>query len=238
MHHEGMPRRTDRAAGQQRPGKQQQEVIDTMHTSRTRLVAISAATLALVVAGTASVAAQPGDRDDQFGYGLGGFGRLERRLDMRGQLGGMLGAAYDRFVRSEVTYEADDGFVTQRVDNGTIVGASETGVEYTLADGQSASVSTDEDTQVFALSVESVEFGRRGLSRQRLVRETVEMADIEAGSEVTVWATSQDDGSFLAQRIVVRPDLAEAADDAASEDADAADDASEAEVEASPATDA
>ena len=42
-----------------------------MQTSRTRLAAVSAATLALVIAGGAAVSAHPGDREDFPGRGMG-----------------------------------------------------------------------------------------------------------------------------------------------------------------------
>lgn len=188
-----------------------------MHTSRTRPLAITAATLALVVAGTAIVAAHPGDREDPLGFGGGRMRQFDEWGnvfgDMRGQLRGMIGGAFDSFVRTDTTYQSEDGFVTRRVDNGTVATAGEAGLEYTLATGESASVSTDEDTQVIALSTETVEFGLRGLSRERLMPESIAVADLSAGSEVVVWALSQDDGTFLAQRIVVQPAADEVADE-------------------------
>ena len=243
MYRQSMDRRTERAAGPL-PGRGrenvQQEDIDTMQTSRIRLAGISAATLALVVAGTAAVAAHPGDGEDRFGLGQGPMGQFGLRGEWRGQLRGMLAGTFDGFVRSETTYETDDGLVTRRVDNGTVSTVSDAGIEYAIASGETATAATDEDTQVIALSVETVEVGLRGFSRERLLPEAIDMADIAAGSEVAVWATSQADGTFLAERIVVQPDLEVSEDGATSEDSDAAaaDDATDTEAEASPASDA
>ena len=50
--------------------------------------------------------------------------------------------------------------------------------------------------------------------RERLVPETVALADLAADTDVVVWAESQADGTFLAQRIVVRPAADATADDA------------------------
>jgi len=215
-----------------------------MQTSKTRLMAISGATLALIVAGTAAVSAHPdrGDRGDQ----RGGKGRIG--AGFRQQLGSgalrdrafdRIGAKVDSFIRTETTFEDDDGLVTKRVDNGTVSGASDAALEYTLATGETASVSTDDDTQVVAFSEQTVEVGRRGISRERMVPEQVALADIEAGSEVVVWSESQDDGSFLAGRIVVQPVLDEDSDEMT--DAATTDETEDAAVDdsaAAPATDA
>lgn len=199
-----------------------------MKTSRIRLLAISGATMALIVAGTASVAAHPGNRDDRPGLGQGRMSGPGQGYGLPGEawggLGGRLGMVADSFVRHETTWQTDDGLVTQRTDNGTVASVATATLEYTLATGETASVSTDDDTEVIAFGEETVEFGRRGFSRQRLMPESIELADISAGSEVVVWAASQADGTFLAQRIVIQP-LADEADEANAE--------AETEVEAS-----
>ncbi len=125
-------------------------------------------------------------------------------------------------MRRETTVQLEDGVVTRRVDNGTVSATSDTSLDYALATGESASVTTDEDTQVVAFTEQTVE--RRGHTRTRLAPEEVALADIESGSQVVVWAQSQDDGTFLAQRIVIRPMLDEATDaaDIDSADVDAA----------------
>ena len=196
-----------------------------MQTSRTRIMALSGATLALIVAGTAAVSAHPGDRGDRgdrggFGRGgFGGFGGFERgglfglRDDLRMGIAGQL----DQFVRRETTVETDDGLVTQRVDNGTATATGEASLDYSLASGETASVVTDDETEVVAFSEQTVELGRRGIARQRLVGELIELGDVAAGSEIVVWSGSQADGSFLAQRIVVRP-VADATEAASTDD--------------------
>jgi hypothetical protein len=140
-------------------------------------------------------------------------------------------------VRRETTFEAEAGLVTRRVDNGTVSSAAGGSLDYSLATGESATVTTDDDTSVIAYSEQTVEIGRRGFSRDRLVPEEIELADIESDAEIVVWAESQDDGTFLAQRIVVQPaaeaDTEEMTDDVGATDAEAADDSAIA-----PATDA
>jgi len=152
---------------------------------------------------------------------------------------GLRGAINDRldsFVRRETTLVADTGVVTRRIDNGTATASADDSLDYSLANGESASVTTDEETRVMAVSEQTGEVGRRGHARTRLVPVEISLADIEAGSEIIVWAESQEDGSFLAQRIVVRPDMDADTDDAAgaaTDDAAGADDAA-----AVPVTDA
>jgi hypothetical protein len=185
-------------------------------------MAISGATLALVVAGTAVVTAN--HDSDQRGFGRdragaqlqrggGGFGGGMRGgfgPSMRGGFGGMM----DSFVRRETTVDqGEDGIVTRRVDNGIVASASDSGLDYTLQTGESATVTIDEDTQAYAFSerTESNEDQcRRCFRGPRLIPTEITVAAIEAGSDVVVWSESQDDGSFLAQRIVVRPTVDEA----------------------------
>lgn len=213
-----------------------------MQTSKTRLMVISGATLALVIASTAAVAAHPGDQRGERGFGKASPGQMERGDAMFGQRGGMRGGLRgamrdraDQLVRTETTYEAEDGLVTRRIDSGTLESASDAGLDYSLSTGESASVITDEDTMVVALSEQTVEVGRRGFSRDRLVPEEIALADIESGAEIRVWAESQDDGTFLAQRIVVQP-VAEAED--ATDEAGAADAAASEDAAIAPVTDA
>jgi hypothetical protein len=200
----------------------------TMRMKRTRGLTVAAASLALVMAGTASVAAHPGNDEGPFGFGRGGL------FGGRGELRGLVRGAWDGLVRSETTYQTDEGtLVTQRIDDGTLSVATETSVDYTLATGETATVTIDEDSEVIGFTTESLESGR-GFERQRLVGESIDVTDIAAGSEIVVWASSQDDGSFLAQRIVVRPTADEAADDMTSEEDAAAEDTTEVAPAASP----
>jgi hypothetical protein len=199
---------------------------------RTRMLAISGATLALVVASTAVVSAHPGNQGDGEGADKRGFGKDRggqqfQRGDrggksMQGQRGGIRGQIrsgiadhFDQFVRRETIVELDDGVVTKRVDNGTVSATGDASLDYSLATGETASVTTDDETKVVAFETQTVE--RRGHTRERVVPTEIDLASIESGAEVVVWAQSQDDGSFLAQRIVVQPDV-----DEATEAADAA----------------
>lgn len=218
-----------------------------MTTPRARLLAISGATLALIVAGTAVVSAHPGDRgfgpgqggdriEQGFGPGRGGdrsergFGPMNEGKRMAG-LRGLMNEHVDSFVRRETTVETEDGIVTKRVDHGTATSTSDTTIEYTLATGETVTVSVDDDTQVIGFGEQTIERGLR--SRTRMLPAEITLSDVAAGSQIGVWADSQDDGSFLAERIVVRPDPA------AQDEADAADDATALEDSASvPVTDA
>lgn len=218
-----------------------------MQTSRTRLAAVTAATLALVISGTAAVSAHPGDREDfagnRMGRGLMGgpgwddMGGLGRGGLMGGPMGGVFDEALDGFVRHETIYQTEDGTVTRRTDMGAVASTGETSLQYTLATGETASVTTDDATDIIALSTETIELGRRGLVRERLVPETVALADLTAGADVVVWAESQADGTFLAQRIMIRPVADPTADDAAIDEStdDAGAGAEITEVPASPA---
>jgi hypothetical protein len=210
-----------------------------MQTSRTRLIAVAATTLTLVASAGAAVAANHDDDDELFGFGGERLRpleqrfrpfeqRLDRRSDARLGVRGLVAGAFDGLVRSETTFQTDDGIVTRRVDNGAVSSTSDDGLEYSLATGEVASVRTDDDTQVIAFSEESVDFGR-GFSRTRLVPEAIAIGDIAAGSEVVVWALAQEDGSFLAERIVVRPATDDTADAAEDEALDAAEDVGEAD---------
>jgi hypothetical protein len=212
-----------------------------MHTNKTRLMAISGATLALVVATTGAVAARPGDRFDDDGGRKGrvgaelkqrfGEGRGDRGVNRGGMLQrGAIRGGLEDFERRETTIQTADGITSHRVEQGTLDSASDTGLDFTLASGETVTVTIDEDTQAVAFSEESVE-NRRGFSRERMVPTEVEVGDIAAGSDIVVWSGSDDGGDFVADRVVVQPDVDEAADaEADAVDADAAADA--------PATDA
>jgi hypothetical protein len=209
-----------------------------MQTSRTRLAVTSAATLALVIAGTAAVSAHPRDGEDAFGGrdlgrmgpGMGDMGGLGLGL---GRLGGLFDEDSD-LVRQETIYETDESTVTQRVDLGTVTTTGEASLDYSLATGEAASVTTDDATLVIGFSARSADLG--GFERRRMAAEEVALADIPAGAEVVVWAESQADGSYLAQRIVIRP-AADATTDSSDSDAsgDAGSEITEVPASAAPA---
>jgi hypothetical protein len=202
---------------------------------RARLLAISGATLALVVAGGAVASAHPGEpggRGD--GPGRGGQ-QFERGMGRPAQgmpgLRGFMGDTAGTVVRRETILQTDTGVITERVDNGTATSATDTAIEYTLATGETASATVDADTQIIAFSEDTVQRGLR--SRTRMLPAEIAITDVTAGAQIGVWAESQDDGSFLAQRIVVQPDVAQAAaadDTAAGAEATASAEASSAPV--------
>jgi hypothetical protein len=136
---------------------------------------------------------------------------------------GVLGDATGSVVRRETILQTDAGVITERIDNGTATSATDTTIEYTLATGETVSATVDADTQVIAFSEDTMQRGLR--SRTRMLPAEIAITDVTAGAQIAVWAESQDDGSFLAQRIVVQPDVAQtgaadvAADGAAADDA-------------------
>lgn len=199
-----------------------------MKKDKTRLLAVSGATLALVVGATAAVAAHPGDDQGRRGFG-GGFGQLERGMFRdRGALRG-LGGGFGDFERREVTVQTADGMTSDRVEQGTVTAATDTSLEFTLGSGEAVTVVVDTDTQAIEFSEQTVE-GRRGFTRERMVPAEIETSGIEAGTEVVVWSDSEDGADYIAQRVVVQPVASEAD---ASTEAD-----SSPEAETSPDTDA
>lgn len=163
-----------------------------MKTPRTRLLAVSGTTLALIVAGTAVVSANHG----------GGRGDSAERGE-RGQIRQHRGDPIDDFIRRETMVLTEDGSTTRRVDNGTFSAATETSLDYTLATGETVSVAIDEDTHAVTV-VAPAEADHIEGAPPPLPTE-ISVADIESESQIVVWAQSQDDGSFLAQRVMVRP---------------------------------
>lgn len=190
-----------------------------MHRNTTRTTAVVGATLALVMAGTAAVAAHPGERDDRGWEGGQGGMRAPMGGLMPGArgLGGMRGAL-DDYERREVTLQTADGTTTQRVEQGTVDSAAADALTFSLASGEVVTVVIDDDTQAYALEEQEVAT-RRGWTRTQLVPSEVETADIAAGSEVAVWSASEDGADFVASRIVIQP--AEDADTEAEAEAEA-----------------
>ncbi len=196
-----------------------------MKNNRIRLAAISGATLALAVAGTAGVAAH-GPRDDDRGFGPGMGGRIERGMAdmgfMGGPMRGQMGAAFNDFERREVTLQTATGTTVQRVENGVVDVATDSSLEFSLGSGEVVSVTLADDTEIVAFSEETVERG--GWSRQRMVPTEVAAADIAAGAQVVVWSASEDGSDFVAERIVIQPMTDTATDDAAPAEEQATDD--------------
>jgi hypothetical protein len=115
---------------------------------------------------------------------------------------------------------------TRRVEQGQAEDAADGSLAFTLGSGESVSVSVDDDTQIVALSEQTVERGLR--SRERLVPSEIELSDIAVGTEIVVWSDSEDGADFAAERIVVKPALDGDvdADDTTEADADATEEAS------------
>jgi hypothetical protein len=199
-----------------------------MNDRRIRLLAISGATLALVVASSAVVSAH-GPRDDDRGFGMG-RGRIGMDMPRGGAVPGMgaefrggLRGALDDVERRELTLQTEDGTTVSRVENGVVDGATDTSLDFTLASGETVSVTIDDDTDVIAFSEETVQRGR--WARQRLLPSEIEPSDVVAGDEVVVWSDSEDGGDFVATRVVVQPTVDETDDTAGDSEVDA--DASE-----------
>jgi hypothetical protein len=187
-----------------------------MKHDKKRLMAVSGATLALIVAGTVAVAAHPGDGGGR-GGGFGGDGFFGDRGGLRMGIAGGL----DGFERREVTVQTTDGTTSQRVEQGIATSVSDAGLEFTLDSGETVTVTIDDGTQAIELSEQTVE-GRRGFARERMMPSEIELDAIEAGDEVVVWSNSEDGADYIAQRIVVQPVEADASTEAA-EDAAAGD---------------
>ena len=160
-----------------------------------------------------------------FGPGFPGLG---------GRLGPGLGLGMDGLVRSETTVDLGEaGFLTRRIDDGTVTSASDTELTYTLATGESTTVTTDEDTEVLAVT-EDAESDTGTLRRREMSLDEIALADIPADADVIVWSEAGEDGAFVAQRVIVRP--TEDATTPATDDAAASDGAAtEAAPSASPA---
>lgn len=214
-----------------------------MQMNRNRLAAVSSATLALVIASTASVAAfGPRDDDRGFGPGDGRVGRGMGHADgMRDRMWAGIAGGLDGFERREVTLQTADGTSSRRVENGVVETATDGSLEFTLGSGEVVSVTFADEIAVVAFSEQTIE--RRGWSRQRMLPAEVEVADIEAGARVVVWSESEDGGDFVAQRIVIQPtadeeDGATSAEEAPVEGSTSEAPASEEDTSAAAVTDA
>lgn len=211
-----------------------------MSKNSTRVTAVVGTTMALVIAGTAAVAAAgPRDRD---GRGFGGPG-IEGKAGpamggMRGDLGAGLRGLDSDVERTERTVQTVDGTTTVRVEQGVVDGVAADSLSFTLASGEAVTVVIDEDTQAIAFEEQEVT-SRRGWSRMRLAPTEIEATGIESGAEIVVWSDSEDGSDFVASRVAVQPAAAEAADaDAATTDEADADAAVDEPTEEAGTTDA
>ncbi len=169
----------------------------------TRTTAVVGTTLALVIGGTAAVAAAgPRDRNDDRGMsggpqmgakaGMGGMkggpgmggemrarGMGDRGMGDRGMGGGMRGLDAD-VERTERTVQTADGITTMRVEQGVVDSAAAESLSFSLASGETVTVVIDDDTEAVAFEEQEIT-SRRGLSRTRLAPTEIETTEIEAG---------------------------------------------------------
>jgi hypothetical protein len=197
-----------------------------MDKNKTRLTAVVGTTMALVIAGTAAVSAHPGERGDRGDRGAGmagmAMGAKQGAPGMGARQGGPgMRGLDDDFERRETTVQTADGVSIQRVEQGVVDSASDTGLEFSLASGESVTVTFDDDTQLVAFEEQELT-DRRGRSRNRVAPTEIEASDLAAGTEIVVWSSADDGTDFMADRVVVEP-AAEAAADAEATDAEDAD---------------
>ena len=181
-----------------------------MSNRKIRLTTAVGATMALVMVGTAAVAAA-GPRDDGRGFGPGkaGMGEMRGGQGMRG-IGPMRGALED-FERRETTIQTEDGTSSFRVEQGLVESVSDASLDFTLGSGEAVTVVIDEDTEMVAFEETTVT--RRGRNRERMAPTQIEATDLDAGAEIVVWSESEDGGEFVAERVVLRPITEEMTED-------------------------
>jgi len=169
-----------------------------MSTDRKRLALVSGTALTLVLTGASIVSAQTPDttawggdagiggmRDHMGGRGFGG----------RGDPGERFLGRYENLVSHEtVTLDADGNTLIAVVQHGTVSAVADGSISIDLATGESVSIATDANTSAYSWS-----------TTDRPARTETALADIAVGADVMVWSQSQDDDSFLAERVAVLP---------------------------------
>lgn len=187
-----------------------------MNKHTTRATAVVGTTMALVIAGSAAVAAAgPRDRDDDRGFrgqdfaGKADMGGMRGGLGMGGMrggpdMGGGLRGLDADFERTERSVQTADGTTTVRMEQGVVDTAVADSLSFSLASGEAVTVVIDEDTRVVTFEEQEVA-SRRGLTRTRMAATEVEAGDITAGAEVVVTSDAENDAEFVASRIVIKP---------------------------------
>lgn len=206
-----------------------------MSTPRKRFAIVTGTALALVLSGASIVSAQTdtttpqqvplqgieeiggdqdalthGPRGDRGGRGFGG----DQDGRGRGMGGGLRGAVLERYdglvSQTVVRVDADGNILTDKVEHGTVSAVADGSITIDLATGESVAIATDANTAAFSWDTSS-----------RPLRSEIAVADVAVGADVMVWSESQDDGSFLAQRVAVLPAAAttDSTDDSATPDA-------------------
>jgi hypothetical protein len=207
-----------------------------MSTPRKRFAVVTGTALALVLSGASIVSAQTdtttpqqvplqgiedigGDQDalthgargDRGGRGFGG-GQAGR--GGQGLGGGLRGAVLERYdglvSQTVVRVDADGNILTDKVEHGTVSAVADGSITIDLATGESVTIATDANTAAFSWDTSG-----------RPLRSEIAVADVAVGADVMVWSESQDDGSFLAQRVAVLPAAVttDSTDDSATPDA-------------------
>ncbi len=206
-----------------------------MSNERKRLTVVAGTTLALVLSGASIAVAQtdpsvtapgPGATapdggltahggssrrgpDWRGGRGLEGRGDRGSHGDMSGRVRGALSERFDSLVsQTTVRLDADGNVLTDKVEHGTVSAVADGSITIDLATGESATVATDANTSAFSWSADD-----------RPSRTEVAIAGIAAGADVVVWSQGQDDGSFLARRVLVIPAAIDASTEGAAPEA-------------------
>lgn len=202
-----------------------------MSTNRKRFAAVTGTALALVISGASIVSAQTdtttpqqvplqGEQsigggqgfDDQDGmtHGMGGRGGDRGGFGGRGMGGDLGGAVIGRFEdivsQTVVRLDADGNVLTDKVEHGTVSAVADGSITIDLATGESVTIATDANTSAYSWDTTG-----------RPARSEIAVADVAVGADVMVWSESQDDGSFLAQRVAVLP-VATTTDDGTTDD--------------------
>ncbi|MFV2064782.1 MAG: hypothetical protein ACC726_14915 [Chloroflexota bacterium] len=213
-----------------------------MRIIRRNLGFITAASLALVIGGSAVVVAQGP---------LPGFGptgsdlAIDDQSQMRGRSGDFFGRGGRGFrggfraplrfgmasdiIRTETIVDAgDDGFVTHRNEQGEVSAVSDSSLSVSLANGETSEIAVTDDTTILTIDSDSMKRRRR----IRIVEASI--SDVGSGDVVMVTSRSTGDGAFEASRIVVmaltETDAAGGTDSSDDTDASAGTDAAAAAV--------
>jgi hypothetical protein len=162
----------------------------------------------------------------EMGHGEMGGGRHGGPGDMdgdRGMPGGPLGelAGGGTVIRAEAVVELADGtFATRRLERGTVTAAAADAITFTLATGESVTVSIGADTIVEDAhpfggphdDMNGDPFGRgwsndggQGVPDPAAAPATIDPATIAVGAEVMVASESQADGTWLAIHLHLLP---------------------------------
>ena len=193
-----------------------------MNPNSKRLAFGSGTALTLVLTGASRVSAQTPDTTTALGgdpgvgalhgQGMGDMGGRGGRGGFGGFGGGMGGdmdrgeailGRIDNLVSHEtVTLDADGNTLTARVQHGTVSAVADGSISIDLATGESVTIATDANTAAHSWS-----------TTDRPARTEIAIADVAVGADVVIWSQSQDDGSFLAERIAVVPVAADVTTD-------------------------